>query len=219
MTRAISLSLNDGGVDMMKSTGLVAFVAPEEAKKVEFEELTLPYLDSLYGFALVLTGNTDDAHDLVQDAYLRAYRFYHRYEQIANYKAWLFTITKNLFINRYHQRAREVSLTELEIVDDDPYESPKEILIAARGRHEKGVFRQDFERAMAALPEKLRLAVLLKDVEGFDYKEIAEIMSCPLGTVMSRLSRGRNLLKKSLKDYWVSPQPAEPPCEARHAIA
>ncbi len=182
--------------------GVLTFVAPEETKKAEFEELTLQYLDSLYGFALVLTGNSDDAHDLVQDAYLRAYRFYHRYEQIANYKAWLFTITKNLFINRYHQRAREVSLTELEVMDDDPYESPKEILVAARGRHEKGVFRQDFQRAMDALPEKLRLAVLLKDIEGFDYKEIAEIMSCPLGTVMSRLSRGRNLLKKSLKDYW-----------------
>ena len=199
--------------------GVLAFVAPEEMKKAEFEELTLQYLDSLYGFALVLTGNSDDAHDLVQDAYLRAYRFYHRYEQIANYKAWLFTITKNLFINRYHQRAREVSLTELEVMDDDPYESPKEILVAARGRHEKGVFRQDFQRAMDALPEKLRLAVLLKDVEGFDYKEIAEIMSCPLGTVMSRLSRGRNLLKKSLKDYWgggVSRVQADHP---QHAVA
>lgn len=204
----------------METGGLLAYVAvaPEEARKEEFEEITLKYLDSLYGFALVLTGNSDDAHDLVQDAYLRAYRFYHRYEQITNYKAWLFTITKNLFINRYHQRAREVSLTELEIVDDDPYESPREILVAARGRHEKGVFRQDFQRAVDALPEKLRLAVLLKDIEGFDYKEIAEIMSCPLGTVMSRLSRGRNLLKKSLKDYWASPSPASDVSSA-HAVA
>lgn len=183
-------------------TEVVTLEGPDAAKKAEFEELTLKYLDSLYGFSLVLTGNSDDAHDLVQDAYLRAFRFYHRYEHIANYKAWLFTITKNLFINRYHQRAREVSLTELEIVEDDPYESPKEILVAASDRHQRGLFRQDFQRAMASLPEKLRLAVLLKDVEGFDYKEIAEIMSCPLGTVMSRLSRGRNFLKKALKDYW-----------------
>jgi RNA polymerase sigma-70 factor (ECF subfamily) len=199
--------------------GVLTFIAPEETKKAEFEELTLQYLDSLYGFALVLTGNSDDAHDLVQDAYLRAYRFYHRYEQIANYKAWLFTITKNLFINRYHQRAREVSLTELEVMDDDPYESPKEILVATRGRHEKGVFRQDFQRAMDALPEKLRLAVLLKDVEGFDYKEIAEIMSCPLGTVMSRLSRGRNLLKKSLKDYWGGGTGRVQTDQPQHAVA
>lgn len=190
---------------------MLGFDGRETAQKAEFEDLTLPYLDSLYGFAVVLTGNSDDAHDLVQDAYLRAYRFYHRYQQVTNYKAWLFTLTKNLFINRYHQRAREVSLTELEVEIDDPYESPKELLVAAHGRHEKGLFQHDFRWAMAALPEKLRLAVLLKDIEGFDYKEIAEIMGCPLGTVMSRLSRGRNLLKKSLKDYWVTgsiPQPA-----------
>ena len=203
----------------MRNTGVLTFLAPEDAKKAEFEDITLRYLDSLYGFALVLTGNSDDAYDLVQDAYLRAYRFYPRYAHISNYKAWLFTLTKNLFINRYHQRAREVSLTELEAVEDDPYESPKEILVAARGRHEKGLFRQDFERAMVKLPAKLRLAVLLKDVEGFDYKEIAEIMNCPLGTVMSRLSRGRNLLKKALKDYWASEQPSVCAERVRHAVA
>ncbi|MFZ5861615.1 MAG: sigma-70 family RNA polymerase sigma factor [Nitrospirota bacterium] len=199
-------------------TEVVTLDGPDAAKKIEFEELTLKYLDSLYGFALVLTGNSDDAHDLVQDAYLRAFRFYHRYEHIANYKAWLFTITKNLFINRYHQRAREVSLTELEIVEDDPYESPKEILVASSDRHQRGLFRQDFQRAMDSLPEKLRLAVLLKDVEGFDYKEIAEIMSCPLGTVMSRLSRGRNFLKKALKDYWGTRQ-ASTSSAPHHAVA
>jgi RNA polymerase sigma-70 factor (ECF subfamily) len=201
-------------------TVVMTLEGPDAAKKAEFEELTLKYLDSLYGFSLVLTGNSDDAHDLVQDAYLRAFRFYHRYEHIANYKAWLFTITKNLFINRYHQRAREVSLTELEIVEDDPYESPKEILVAASDRHQRGLFRRDFQRAMDSLPEKLRLAVLLKDVEGFDYKEIAEIMSCPLGTVMSRLSRGRNLLKKALKDYWGSRQEGiSSSRDAHHAVA
>jgi len=206
------------GVETME-TEVVTLEGPDAAKKAEFEELTLKYLDSLYGFSLVLTGNSDDAHDLVQDAYLRAFRFYHRYEHIANYKAWLFTITKNLFINRYHQRAREVSLTELEIVEDDPYESPKEILVAASDRHQRGLFRQDFQRAMASLPEKLRLAVLLKDVEGFDYKEIAEIMSCPLGTVMSRLSRGRNFLKKALKDYWGVRQSGTSLSAPQHAVA
>jgi RNA polymerase sigma-70 factor (ECF subfamily) len=200
-------------------TEVVTLDGPDAAKKAEFEELTLKYLDSLYGFSLVLTGNSDDAHDLVQDAYLRAFRFYHRYEHIANYKAWLFTITKNLFINRYHQRAREVSLTELEIVEDDPYESPKEILVAATDRHQRGLFRQDFQRAMDSLPEKLRLAVLLKDIEGFDYKEIAEIMSCPLGTVMSRLSRGRNFLKKALKDYWGTRQSEPASSTQQHAVA
>lgn len=191
---------------------MLAFGAQEDDKKAEFEALTLGYLDSLYGFTLILTGNSDDAYDLVQDAYLRAYRFYHRYQPVTNYKAWLFTLTKNLFINRYHQRAREVSLTDVELVDvdDDSYESPKPILVAAQSRHERGVFRHDFQAALAALPEKLRLAVLLKDIEGFDYREIAEIMGCPLGTVMSRLSRGRNQLKKSLKDYWIPFDAARP---------
>ncbi|MEO5657460.1 MAG: sigma-70 family RNA polymerase sigma factor [Nitrospiria bacterium] len=191
---------------------MFAFGSQEEDKKAEFEALTLGYLDSLYAFALILTGNSDDAYDLVQDAYLRAYRFYHRYQPVTNYKAWLFTLTKNLFINRYHQRAREVSLTDMELVDvdDEAYESPTPLLVAAQSRHERGVFRHDFQDALAALPEKLRLAVLLKDIEGFDYKEIAEIMGCPLGTVMSRLSRGRNQLKKSLKDYWIPLHTARP---------
>lgn len=189
---------------------MFGFGGQEQSRKVEFEELTLPYLDSLYGFAMVLTGNSDDAHDLVQDSYLRAFRFYHRYEHIANYKAWLFTLTKNLFINRYHQRAREISLSDIDIVDDEPYESPAPLLLFAHDRHERGVFRRDIQLALTGLPEKLRLAVLLRDVEGFDYKEIAEIMGCPLGTVMSRLSRGRNHLKKSLRDYW-------PACEGRSA--
>lgn len=194
---------------------MFGFGQQEQNKKIEFEELTLGHLDSLYGFTLILTGNSDDAHDLVHDAYLRAYRFYHRYQPVTNYKAWLFTLTKNLFINRYHQRAREVSLTELDIVEDDPYESPASLLVAAQSRHERGVFRRDFQAALAALPENLRLAVLLKDVEGFDYKEIAEIMGCPLGTVMSRLSRGRNRLKKSLKDYWL-PRQIPRPVERAH---
>lgn len=180
---------------------MLRFNEPGESRKREFEELTLPYLDSLYGFAMVLTANSDDAHDLVQDSYLRAFRFYHRYEHIANYKAWLFTLTKNLFINRYHQRAREISLADIDIVDDEPYESPAPVLLFAYDRHERGIFRRDIELALTAMPDKLRLAVLLRDVEGFDYKEIAEIMGCPLGTVMSRLSRGRNLLKRSLRDY------------------
>ncbi|MFZ5861791.1 MAG: sigma-70 family RNA polymerase sigma factor [Nitrospirota bacterium] len=176
--------------------------AQDQSRQREFEEHTLPYLPSLYGFAVVLTGNRDDANDLVQDAYIRAFRFYPKYERIANYKAWLFALTKNLFINRYHQRAREISLDDLDLIDDEPHQSSAALLLNAHDRHARGIFRRDFEHALAAMPEKLRLAVLLKDVEGFDYKEISEIMGCPLGTVMSRLSRGRNLLKKSLSDYW-----------------
>lgn len=183
---------------------LFGFNGHDRSRQAEFEEQTLPYLPSLYGFAMVLTGNRDDANDLVQDAYIRAFRFYPRYEHIANYKAWLFTLTKNLFINRYHQRAREISLDDLDFVDDEPYHSSAGLLLSAQDRHARGIFRRDLESALAAMPDKLRLAVLLRDVEGFDYKEMSEIFGCPLGTVMSRLSRGRNLLKKSLRDYWGS---------------
>ncbi len=185
---------------------LFGFGGHDRSRQAEFEEKTLPYLPSLYGFAVVLTANRDDANDLVQDAYLRAFRFYPRYEHIANYKAWLFTLTKNLFINRYHQRAREISLDDLDIVDDEPHQSAAGLLLCAHDRHARGIFRRDFESALAAMPDKLRLAVLLRDIEGFDYKEMSEILGCPLGTVMSRLSRGRNLLKKSLSDYWISPE-------------
>jgi RNA polymerase sigma-70 factor (ECF subfamily) len=183
---------------------LFGFGGHDQSRQAEFEEHTLPYLPSLYGFAVVLTGNRDDANDLVQDAYIRAFRFYPRYEHIANYKAWLFTLTKNLFINRYNQRAREISLDDLDIGDDEPQQSSAALLLSAHDRHARGIFRRDFESALAAMPDKLRLAVLLRDVEGFDYREMSEIMGCPLGTVMSRLSRGRNLLKKSLRDYWAS---------------
>jgi RNA polymerase sigma-70 factor (ECF subfamily) len=185
---------------------LFRFNGHDRSRQAEFEEQTLPYLPSLYGFVVVLTGNRDDANDLVQDAYLRAFRFYPRYEHIANYKAWLFTLTKNLFINRYHQRAREISLDDLDILDDEPHQSSAGFLLCAHDRHARGIFRRDFEFALAAMPDKLRLAVLLRDIEGFDYKEMSEILGCPLGTVMSRLSRGRNLLKKSLSDYWASPE-------------
>jgi RNA polymerase sigma-70 factor (ECF subfamily) len=183
---------------------LFAFGGHDRSRQAEFEEHTLPYLPSLYGFAVVLTGNRDDANDLVQDAYIRAFRFYPRYEHIANYKAWLFTLAKNLFINRYNQRAREISLDDLDIGDEEPQQSSAALLLCAHDRHARGIFRSDFESALAAMPDKLRLAVLLRDVEGFDYREMSEIMGCPLGTVMSRLSRGRNLLKKSLRDYWAS---------------
>jgi RNA polymerase sigma-70 factor (ECF subfamily) len=182
---------------------VLGFTGQETATRLDFEERTLPYLDSLHGFAAVLTGRSEDAHDLVQAAYVQAYCEFRRGQSV-NDKVWLFALTKRLFVDRYHQRAREIALTEIEVDVDDPYESPKALLPAARDRHEAGVFRQDFLWAMATLPETLRLTVLLKDVEGFEYRAIAQIMGCPLGTVLSRLSRGRNLLKRSLKACWLS---------------
>lgn len=162
---------------------------------VAFESATNRHFDSLYGFALVLTDNRDDAHDLVQDAYLRAYRFYSQYAEITNYKACLFALTKNLFINRYHQYAREVSLTELEVVAIPTSPLKKSPWLRAGGT-KRASSDTICNGPSQGLPTTPRLAVLLKNVEGLDYREIAELMSCPLGMVMSRLSQGRNLFKK-----------------------
>lgn len=170
----------------------------------DFEILTLKYLDSLYNFALILTRERDRAEDLVQETYLRAYRFYDRYECGTNYKAWLFTMMRNIFINGFHHRAKEISLSDMDNVEecnDDGYASPNGTFFSNRSMLEKEIFRVDIEKALNNLPERLKAVVVLKDIEGFDYKEIAKILECPVGTVMSRLWRSRNFLKKTLKDY------------------
>ncbi len=169
----------------------------------EFESLTLKYLDSLFHFALILTRQKDHAEDLVQETYLRAYRFYDHYECGTNYKAWLFTMMRNIFINGFHQRAREVSLSEMDLDEaaEQRYEAMNGGFPSMHSILEKGIFRADIERALNDLPDRLKAVVVLRDIEGFDYKEIARILDCPVGTVMSRLWRSRNCLKKSLKDY------------------
>ena len=181
-----------------------------KARKVraEFEREALPHLDALYGTAIRLTRNERDAEDLVQDALLRAYRFWHRFEQGTNCKAWLFKILTNTFINRYHKRRRE---TEVAIAAANEEAVTQDILTreashAARdpeGALASRMLSDDVQRALDAIPEDFRLAVLLCDVEEFSYKEIAEIMECPVGTVMSRLYRGRRLLMRALHDYAV----------------
>lgn len=170
----------------------------------QFETMTLQYLDSLYNFALILTRERDRAEDLVQETYLRAYRFYDRYQCGTNYKAWLLTMMRNIFINGFHQRAREISISDMDDVEDssiDRYEAPAEALFSGRSMLEKGIFRMDIEKALNDLPDRLKAVIVLKDIEGFDYKEISKILGCPVGTVMSRLWRSRNFLKKTLKDY------------------
>jgi RNA polymerase sigma-70 factor (ECF subfamily) len=172
----------------------------------QFERMTLQYLDSLYNFALLLTREKDRAEDLVQETYLRAYRFYDRYVCGTNYKAWLFTMMRNIFINGFHQRAREVSLSDMDDMEDSStdshqYHAPVEALFSSHSMLEKGIFRVDIEKALNDLPDRLKAVIVLKDIEGFDYKEISKILGCPVGTVMSRLWRSRNFLKKTLRDY------------------
>jgi RNA polymerase sigma-70 factor (ECF subfamily) len=176
----------------------------------EFEREALPHVGALYGTALRLTRNERDAEDLVQDTLLRAYQYWARFIPGTNCKAWIFKILTNTFINRYHARRRDQALlTAAASAADDLATSDivsHEVSHAARDPESavaSRVLSDDVVRALQALPTEFRLAVLLCDVEEFSYKEIAEILDCPVGTVMSRLYRGRRLLQRSLHEYAV----------------
>lgn len=174
----------------------------------EFEEVALPHVDALYGTALRMTRNDRDAEDLVQDTLLRAYRFFHKFEQGTNCKAWLFKILTNTFINRYNAGKRDREIVETMKLDEEAMQDIVAAEVSVQARDPEGalasrLLSDDVIRALEALPADFRLAVLLCDVEEFSYKEIADIMECPVGTVMSRLFRGRKLLQKALHDYAV----------------
>jgi len=172
-------------------------------ERARFQSEALPLLDSLYGGALRMTRNPADAEDLVQETMLRAYRSFDRFEAGTNLKAWLFRIMTNAYINTYRKKQREpkkVSSDEVEdfdlyqeLKDHDPqWEMTPENLVL------NSLVDSDIIEAIDDLPEQFRLAVVLSDIEGFSYAEMAEIMDVPLGTVMSRLHRGRKALQKRL---------------------
>src|SRR6266581_872 len=174
----------------------------------DFEDEALPHLDALYGTALRLCRNERDAEDLVQDSLLRAYRYWNKFEKGTNCKAWLFKILTNTFINRYHKGRRDQEIADLAAADEAATASILSHEVTQSSRDPEGavasrLLSNDVVRALEALPADFRLAVLLCDVEEFSYKEIAEIMECPVGTVMSRLYRGRRLLQRALHDYAV----------------
>jgi RNA polymerase sigma-70 factor (ECF subfamily) len=173
--------------------------------KERFQRDALPLLDSLYGAALRMTRNPADAEDLVQDTMLRAYRAFDRFEPGTNLKAWLFRIMTNAYINTYRKKQREpqkVSSDEVEefdlyreLKDYDPQfaETPESLVL-------DNLVDSDILEAIEQLPDQFRLAVVLSDIEGFTYAEMADIMDVPMGTVMSRLHRGRKALQKRLWD-------------------
>lgn len=178
-------------------------VSLSEEDKDRFQQGALPLLDSLYGAALRMTRNPADAEDLVQETMLRAYRAFDRFEPGTNLKAWLFRILTNAYINTYRKKQREpqkVSSDEVEDFDlyqelknHDPQfsETPESLVLDS-------LVDSDILEAIEELPEQFRLAVVLSDMEGFTYAEMAEIMDVPMGTVMSRLHRGRKALQKRL---------------------
>jgi len=173
--------------------------------KQEFESLALAQLDSLYSAALRLTKNERDAEDLVQDTCMRAYRFFDKFERGTNIKAWLFKILTNTFINRYRRRVKERTLVEGSERDavHERFISRDASDFAANPEQYffDRLLSDDVLRAMDALPIEFRLVVILADLQEFSYKEIADILECPVGTVMSRLFRGRKLLQKTLRQY------------------
>ncbi|HYZ12103.1 MAG TPA: sigma-70 family RNA polymerase sigma factor [Actinomycetota bacterium] len=176
--------------------------SPEDpAVRARFERDALPLLPNLYGAALRLTRNPQDAEDLVQETFLRAYRGFAGFEEGTNLRAWMYRILMNTFINTYRKRQREpVTVGDDEIEDWYLFDRLGGSGVEASAESEvlERLPDEDVQRALEALPENFRMAVLLADVEGFSYKEIAEILDIPIGTVMSRLHRGRKALQKAL---------------------
>lgn len=176
------------------------------ADQAGFAELAMPYMSALYSAALRMTRNAADADDLVQETYLRAYRGFEGFKEGTNLKAWLYKILTNTFINTYRARKRRPEQVELDEVEDFYlYRRLGGLEAAAADRSPESevldaIPEAGVKEALESLPEQFRMAVLLADVEGFSYREIADIMGVPIGTVMSRLHRGRKALQRRLWD-------------------
>jgi RNA polymerase sigma-70 factor (ECF subfamily) len=177
------------------------------AERARFAEQAMQYMSSLYSAALRMTRNPSDAEDLVQETYLKAYRAFGTFQEGTNLKSWLYKILTNTFINSYRAKRRRPAETELDDVEDlYLYRRLGGNQATSLGRSAEDLVLDRFtesevKTAVESLPEAFRLAVLLADVEGFSYKEIAEILEVPIGTVMSRLHRGRRALEKALATF------------------
>jgi len=192
-----STSPDDAAVDLTTET--------QDARRARFERDAMQYVDQLYSAALRMARDPQDAEDLVQEAYAKAYGSFHQYRPGTNLKAWLYRILTNTYINLYRKRQREPKRSSTEQVEDwqlgGAVQHGEPALRSAEAHALDHLPDSDVKRALQSIPEEFRLVVYFVDVEGFAYKEAAEILEIPIGTVMSRLHRGRKQLRELLADY------------------
>lgn len=170
----------------------------------EFEQEVIKYIDLVFSVAFRLTHNREDAEDLTQSTMVKAFRFHEQFEKGTNMKAWLLTILRNTFINEYRKKAKEP--TKVELLGNEPARSsaPDTQVPGVVARHDDyehllELLDEPVRRALDSLPQEFRIAVIMSDLQDYSYKEIADVMNCPIGTVMSRLFRGRRLMREYLE--------------------
>lgn len=175
----------------------------EIERQMDFKNEAMVHIDALYNYAVRMTGDPEDANDLVQETYMKAYRFFDSFEKGTNCKAWLFRILKNSYINRYRKESKEPDKVDYDEIKEF-YHTVKHSSLDSNDMQEKwygDLLDDEISRALDSLPEDFREVVQLCDIEGFTYEEIANMVDCPIGTVRSRLHRGRKILREKLLDY------------------
>jgi RNA polymerase sigma-70 factor, ECF subfamily len=191
--------------DEEEEAGIEGYLSEEEIEKLkeEFKKEALPHIGLLYNYAYKMTGNSDDADDLLQETYLRAYRFFHKFEKGTNCKAWLFRIMKNLFINNYRKTQKTPGQVDYDEIENF-FETIKSDRLDTADLQEKvfnNLLDDEVTRALNSLQDDFKTVIILCDLEGLSYEEIADFVQCPIGTVRSRLHRARKLLAQKLYRY------------------